>query len=418
MNTLPQNNSGKVNAPILIACAVILIGFIAFGWLHFHNKATLTASTALSATTTSAATIDASSTSGTSSTTTTTASGTTSAGAPPSGSQTLQVGHAIGIAAGGGLSKMDSADLNQELDEMVAAGVTWVRFDIEWGDVQYNSPNDSTWGAYDTLVAAIAAHHLHGLGIIVFTPQWARDPSCTGGAKCPPANPQQYATFASEVVARYKGDGIHAWEVWNEPNNYDFWATKTNCDAYTALLKTTYPAIKKVDPTAIVITGGLAPEATDNNNISQMDFLNCIYRDGGKGYFDAVGDHAYTFPTMPSSNDTNVWAQMSETSPSLRSIMVANGDANKKIWITEFGAPTDGPDPAWYVSEAQQAQMVTDALGLYKNYSWAGPLFWYSLKDAGTTTDTSENFFGLIRADNSLKPAYTTLKNLIAAGGL
>ena len=33
---------------------------------------------------------------------------------------------------------------------------------------------------------------------------------------------------------------------------------------------------------------------------------------------------------------------MYQTSPSIRSIMVANGDSAKKIWITEFGAPTSG----------------------------------------------------------------------------
>ncbi len=326
------------------------------------------------------------------------------------------IGHAIGIAAGGGLSKISLTDLNRELDQMVALGATWVRFDIEWGDVQYSSPNKSNWTNYDTLVQAITAHHLNALGIILFTPQWARDPNCTGGAKCPPQNPAQFATFAATVANRYKQYGLHYWEIWNEPNNYNFWATKTNCAAYTSLLKATYPAIKRVDPKAVIITGGLAPETTDKNNISQTDFLTCIYKNGGKNYFDAVGDHPYTFPNLPSTNPNNSWGMMSLTSPSLRSIMVANGDSNKKIWITEFGAPTNGPDPQWYVSEQKQSQMVTDAMDLYKTYSWAGPLFWYSLQDSGTTTDTSENFFGLLRADGSQKPAFATLQNIISKG--
>ncbi len=96
--------------------------------------------------------------------------------------------------------------------------------------------------------------------------------------------------------------------------------------------------------------------------------------------------------------------------------MVANGDSNKKIWITEFGVPTNGPDPKWYVSEEKQSRMVTDAMKLYKTYDWAGPIFWYTLRDNGTTIDTNENFFGLTRADKSLKPAYIILKNIISAG--
>jgi len=96
--------------------------------------------------------------------------------------------------------------------------------------------------------------------------------------------------------------------------------------------------------------------------------------------------------------------------------MITNGDANKKIWITEFGVPTNGPNSYWYLSEQGQAGMVTDAMNLYKRYTWAGPIFWYTLKDSGTDTSTNENFFGLIRFDGSLKPAYQVLKNLLSTG--
>ncbi|MDB5238944.1 MAG: beta-xylosidase [Candidatus Parcubacteria bacterium] len=326
------------------------------------------------------------------------------------------IGHAVGISAGGSLSRMSLSDMNAYLDQMSALGVTWVRFDVEWGIVQYNSPNNFDWSNFDDLVSAINSHHMNGLGIILFTPAWARNPSCTGGAKCPPNDPQQFATFAASLANRYKDKGIHDWEIWNEPNNYDFWATKTDCVAYTNLLKVTYPAIKAVDPLAVIVSGGLAPENTDNHNISQMDFLRCIYANGGKEYFDVFGDHSYTFPSLPSDNKTNIWAQMSVTSPSLRSIMIANGDGAKKTWITEFGVPTNGPNSNWYVSEARQAQMVVSSMNLYKTYDWAGPIFWYTLRDNGTSTNTNENFFGLIRADGSLKPAYTTLKDILSHG--
>jgi len=330
----------------------------------------------------------------------------------------INVSHAVGIAAGGELSKMSTSTLNAELDQMVSLGITWVRFDVEWGDVQYSSSSttSSTWASYDALISALAAHHLNGLGVITFTPMWARVPGCSGGVECPPADPNTFATFAAEVAARYKSDGIHYWEIWNEPNNFNFWATKVDCGAYTSLLKATYPAIKKADPSAVVITGGLSPQATNGISMSPTDFLSCVYNDGGKNYFDAVGDHPYIFPNTPSADTAGAWAQMSLTTPSLRSIMTANGDANKKIWLTEFGAPTNGPDPHWYVSESTQAAQVTDAMILYRGYPWAGPIFWYTWQDGGTATSTNENFFGLIRADGSTKPAYTTLQNVIKAG--
>jgi hypothetical protein len=397
-----ETMKGNTRSPILIAGMCIVALFMLILIVVIGEDRNMHASTGTS---TTSPTVDSTTTISSSGSSTTTAEAL----------QPEHVGHAVGIAAGSGLSKVSIAELNTELDQAVTLGATWVRFDIEWGDVQYSSPNNSTWSAYDIVANAIAAHHLKGLGIILFTPQWARAASCSGGAKCPPANPAQYATFAAQVAARYKGK-VDAWEVWNEPNNYDFWATKTDCAAYTQLLKATYPAIKQANAGAIVVTGGLAVEATDNNNISQTDFLNCIYKNGGQGYFDAVGDHPYTFPALPSSSMSNPWAVMSETVSNLRSIMVQNGDSDKKIWITEFGAPTNGPDSHWYVSEGAQAAMVTDAMDLYKTYSWAGPLFWYTLKDASSDTSTNENFFGLVRSDNSLKPAYTTLKSIISGG--
>ncbi|MEK7643595.1 MAG: cellulase family glycosylhydrolase [Patescibacteria group bacterium] len=334
----------------------------------------------------------------------------------PIPSPLLDVGHAVGIAGGGELSKISSSGLKRQLDQMVDLGITWIRFDIEWGLVQYSTPTKSNWASYDTLVKAANAHKLNSLAILLFTPEWARDSACRGGAKCPPKNPAQFATFAVEAVNRYKNMGVHHWEIWNEPNNYAFWATKADCVAYTQLLKATYPAIKKADPKAVVVLGGLSPGVTDNNNISPLDFLECVYKNGGKNYFDAVGDHPYTFPELPSGHRDNTWGQMSTAPRNLRSIMVAYGDSNKKIWITEYGAPTNGPDSRRFVSEDRQGQIVTDALRLYKGYDWVGPLFWYSLKDNGTATTSSENFFGLTYADSTEKPAYFTMKSVISAG--
>ena len=66
-----------------------------------------------------------------------------------------------------------------------------------------------------------------------------------------------------------------------------------------------------------------------------------MYADGAQGSFDGVGYHPYTFPsTRRPSSSGRPGPQMSQTSPSLRSLMAAHGDSAKKIWITEFGAPT------------------------------------------------------------------------------
>jgi hypothetical protein len=416
------HHEGRIRISVLIISLFIVAFFIFVGWVKIYSPVNISISPNQPPASSSTEIVSGNGSGTTSGSTSTTppvvinnpTSTPSTPILPPISAQ--NIGHVVGIAAGGGLSKLSTSTLNRELDQMANLGVKWVRFDIEWGNVQYNSSSSFTWGNYDTLVNALVAHHLYGLGIVVYTPQWARTSGCTGGVECPPENPATFARFAAEVAARYKSDGMHYWEIWNEPNNYNFWATKTDCNAYAALLKVTYPAIKQADPNAVVITGGLAPATTDSHNTSPTDFLSCIYKNGGENYFDAVGDHPYSFPQMPSAVTTGAWAQMSEITPSLRSIMVTNGDADKKIWITEFGTPTDGPDTRWYITEAQQAEMVTNTFQLYKTYTWAGPFFWYTFQDSGTSTDTNENFFGLTRADESTKPAYATLQKIIFAG--
>jgi arabinogalactan endo-1,4-beta-galactosidase len=262
------------------------------------------------------------------------------------------------------------------------------------------------------------------LVIIDYTPGWARASGCNS-PQCPPANPNDYATFAATVVNRYAPKGVHAYEVWNEPNNAFFWQPSADATAYTNLLKAAYPAIKGADSQATVLMGGTAPESTDGTNISRRDFLQRMYAAGAKGYFDAVSDHPYTFPRLPADNTDRAWSEMSTTANSLRSTMIANGDSGKKIWITEFGAPTGGPGAtatpansetisgAWHVDETLQANILKEAIRLYKGYDWVGPFFWYSNKDSGTSQSSNENFFGLVRADGSHKPGYDAYSQAI-----
>ena len=88
----------------------------------------------------------------------------------------------------------------------------------------------------------------------------------------------------------------------------------------------------------------MAPEISESGNISPIDFLSNIYRDGAEPYFNAVGIHPYSYAALPANfYNWSAWSQISNTTPSLRSVMIANGDTAKQIWITEFGAPTGGP---------------------------------------------------------------------------
>jgi polysaccharide biosynthesis protein PslG len=163
-------------------------------------------------------------------------------------------------------------------------------------------------------------------------------------------------------------------------------------------------AIRAADPNATIVAAGLAPAASSGGDLAPLDFLSGLYAAGARGAFDAVAFHPYTFPALPNATDGSAywWGAMAR----LRDVMVANGDAAKQIWPTEYGAPTGGPPGSGRVPEAAQAAMASAAYGLAAGLPWCGPMFWYDLNDSGTSTDTAENFFGLVRFDGSRKPAY------------
>ncbi|HKU18046.1 MAG TPA: cellulase family glycosylhydrolase [Candidatus Saccharimonadales bacterium] len=335
--------------------------------------------------------------------------------------------HSYGIAAGSSLTSLSSQALNARLDGIATTGAQWIRFDFDWSLIQPTDSHEYRWTTYDKIVAAATKRHLSILGIITYTPAWARDAACADDDKCPPADPAQFAAFAAALAHRYKQNGVHDWEIWNEPNNPQFWASGANPTAYTALLKQTFTALHAEDNQSYVLTGGLSPQPNSNTAVAPIDFLAGIYKAGGKDFFDAVADHPYTFPLSPLSAADHAWNQMAADNHSLRQLMVTNGDAAKKIWITEFGAPTDGPGPVatlqnpqldahpYVVNDQLQAKLLADAVSLYKSYSWVGPFFYYSYQDAGTDPSTNENFFGLLRYDGSQKPAYAAFKQAAAA---
>ena len=317
----------------------------------------------------------------------------------------------FGIAAGGGLQDLSRADLARTLNGIQAAGAGWVRFDINWAVIQRKGPTSYDWAPFDRVVRAARARRLRVLAGILYAPRWA---AAADAKREPPANLQEYATFARRAAKRYARFGVHDYEIWNEPNIADSWSTGPDPERYTAMLKLAYEAIKSVDRKATVISAGLAPWGSrgdaDAQHINPLDFLARMYASGAHGSLDGVGWHPYIFPGGLGFAVSSMWSQMSQTVPSARSIMAANGDLGKKIWVTEFGAPTG----TGALSERAQAALVTAAYRALTAAPWAGPAFLYSYRDHGSLDPGApqDGGYGLVRADWSKKPAYQAYQRL------
>jgi polysaccharide biosynthesis protein PslG len=293
------------------------------------------------------------------------------------------------------------------LADIKSLGLTSVRISAEWSDIQYGGPTSYDWSQLDQAVAAIRADGLSVDMVIGGAPSWAAVSGAAGDSSPQPADPATFGAFAAAVAARYAPEGVQDYEIWNEPNNVIFWQPAPNPAAYTADLVASYQDIKAVDPAAVVITGGLAPETNDGTNINAITFLQDMYADGAKGSFNAVGYHPYSYPALPDTYELwSGWSQMSQTPLSIESVLAANGNASVPLWLTEVGAPTNGPDG---VGTAAQAEDLTQAIANAKASSSIGALYIYTYEDSGTDTSTDEDWFGLLTASGAQNPSYAAV---------
>jgi len=193
------------------------------------------------------------------------------------------------------------------------AGIASVRSDFDWSGVQ---PNADTWvfDHLDTVLDDAEKAGIQILPILAYNTRFAN-----------PAHEHldAWKTYVRTLVERYQ-TRIPVWEVWNEQNHPGFWKDP-DPTAYLSLLKASYETIKAVNPKLQVAVGGYAGVPTN--------YIDRLYLAGAKPYFDIMNVHPYSHPGMPE-------ATLEASIAGLRTIMTKHGDADKKIWFTEIGWPT------------------------------------------------------------------------------
>lgn len=279
------------------------------------------------------------------------------------------------------------------------AGFAAIRIDVDWSAIE-PVRGVRNWSNTDRVVNAIIAQGLCPLGVAAYTPTWATEPGNRArSSHYRPANPATFASFVQAAASRYR-TSVRAWEIWNEPNLASFYSPSADAVSYGELLKASHTAIKKVDRNLLVLSGGLAP-ATDNGlDIAPTTFLTSLYARGFNKYLDAVAMHPYTYPSLPDDPSSAEWNAAMQMWP-MHDLMTAHGDGGKRIWITESGAPTGTARVA--VSEAVQAETVRIVVEVAQQTPWLGPVFVYSIQDAGADKSDPEQNFGLYRHDGTSK---------------
>jgi len=244
------------------------------------------------------------------------------------------------------------------------------------------------------------------------TPEWA-------GGSPSRADPKHVEAFYAAMAAHGKGT-IAAYEILNEPNLPFEWGGAPNPAAYTAFMKAAYRGVKKGDPSALVLGGGLSPATGGaGGTIEDTDFLRGMYAAGARGSMDALAVHNYGGNHEPERDpgDCGICFRRAEL---YRQVMVEQGDATTPVWATEFGWLLDpGRNMGQYdwmrVSAEKQAEYVVRSYKYaQKSWPWMTGLLLSNL-DASTSgyhagDQNGMPWFAILNKDHSPRPAWKAFK--------
>ncbi|MBN2394409.1 MAG: cellulase family glycosylhydrolase [Anaerolineae bacterium] len=273
-----------------------------------------------------------------------------------------------------------------EANLLAAAGYRWVRMDMFWNTVEQEQGR-YTFGEYDALVAATAQRGIR----VIFILDYGNPHYDHGFAPHSPEARAAFVRFAVAAARRYRDKGV-VWEIWNEPNLDHFWAPQADVERYGTLLLQTAAAIRRADPTAIIVAPGTSG--------FDWPFWTALGDMGAFANLDAVTVHPYglEIPEQAGPHYVQLATLLYRYSPAWK-IPVLSGE-----W--GYASVRDG------ISEEQQAQYLARQ-GLVNLAYDVNLSIWYDWRDDGVDSTAIEQNFGTVHHDLSPKPAYRAVQTLL-----
>lgn len=304
-------------------------------------------------------------------------------------------------------------------------GFRWIKQGFGWRDIELEK-GTFDWSHTDHIVdTAIRYGDIELIARVDHQPEWARSGCSLQG---PPTDLRDLADFLTAVATRYRGK-IAAYQIWNEPNLAREWCDQAPSPAeYARMLQASYAAVHAADPSALVISAGLAPTGTRPPTAMPDDqYLEALYGamgDTSEGYFDLLGVHAPGYAAPPETTPEQAAASEAyggeryftfRRVEDLREIQVRHGDADTPVAILEMGWTSDTihPDYAWHaVDEATKADYLVRAYR-YAAENWSP---WVTIMSSiyicnPDWTEADEQYWWCItNPDGTPRPAFESLK--------
>jgi hypothetical protein len=289
------------------------------------------------------------------------------------------------------------------------AGIGLLREELSWYIV---APRRGVrrWARTDRLMVAAAHRDMKILALLHGTPKWA-----ARGRRGLPTRTAAYGAYVRDVVSRYGPNGSFwrrhptlprssapRWfELWNEPYYASPVASPRDARRYAALADAGLRAGRAADPDARFLLSAdvsyVGDPSVSERWLARIDHAvpDLLSR------ADGLTAHPYSNTAATSLGELD----------HLRAAMTRRG-LNIPIWVTEVGWSTCSDPRAGCVGEQRQAHRLDAFLqGVARHArSDVATTFVYDMHDLGHAASDREQHFGLLRINNTPKPAWEVVR--------
>ncbi len=310
-----------------------------------------------------------------------------------------------------GSAGMDDATSARELESACRVDADLVRFTVKWNRLEpvQGRIDEGYASRIDQVLGQASSCQIKVLVTLMITPCWAAadgpQTKCPPGAGTvdPPNDPATYGSIVERMLQRWPG--IHALEVWNEPNLTGFW--HGSASDYVALANAATAAANRIGSRTQMLVGSIGA--------ADVGYLRRLYADGIRGY-DGISIHPYDFQMNAGFTPRSRWKEhrdlFENRVDSIHRAMLAAGNRSKGLWLTEFGYSVC-PTRPHCVSEGRQARSLADSFRAAAGWRYVKGLTAYDLRDAGNDTNVWDNRFGLLRRDFSPRPSFFAVRSAL-----
>ena len=287
----------------------------------------------------------------------------------------------------------NSDDVNIDLISKLRAQV--VRIQIPWIDVEINGKFD--FGKFDYLVQGLRQQKKTILLVLAYGHPDHTNGGWKAGFPFVPSTFEQreaYFAYLQAVVEHFHGPDI-AYQIWNEPNIKKYW-TLPAAD-FGTLLRDATEAIRKLNPTAMVVAAGIANERNRDEFVREM--TSTI----GPDQIAAFAFHPYR-QDGPENSLLDI-ATFENVSGAARQ--------RRPIWLTEWGYSETWLSRTYPLDNLRDRQAVMTArLMLTAAVAGAKAVLLYDLIDDGFDANNPEARFGLYDYEFHAKKSALTFQTM------